>query len=99
MFRTRKFNTCPPSPKEFTVPVSQDFMTDDGTRCSHIVQVPASSIAQQLPNISDYKLSALLRSGVPLDVVPSNILDAVPTEAQASAFLDSLSKSNSSNNE
>lgn len=99
MFRTRKFNTCPPSPKEFTVPVSEDFMTEDGTRCSHVVQVPASSIGQDLPNISDYKLSALLRAGVPLDVVPSNILDAAPSEAQASAILDSLSQSNPSNND
>ena len=97
MFRTRKFNTCPPSPKEFNVLVPEDFMTEDGTRCSHVVQVPASSIGQNLPNISDYKLSALLRAGVPLDVVPSNILDAAPTEAQASAFLDNLSKSNNSN--
>lgn len=99
MFRTRKFNTCPPSPKEFTVPVSQDFLTEDGTRCSHTVFVPASSIGHDLPNIADYKLSALLRAGVPLDVVPSNILDAAPTEAQASALLDSLSQSNPSNNE
>lgn len=99
MFRTRKFNTCPPSPKDFTVPVSQDFMTEDGTRCSHIVEVLASSIGQDLPNIQDYKLSALLRAGVPLDVVPSNILDAAPTEAEASALLDNLSKSNPLNNE
>ena len=99
MFRTRKFNTCPPSPKEFSVPVPEDFISDDGTRCSHVVHVPASSIGQALPNINDYKLTSLLRAGVPLDVVPSNILDAAPTEAQASAFLDSLSQSNPSNND
>lgn len=99
MFRTRKFNTCPPSPKEFTVPVPQDFITEDGTRCSHVVQVLASTIGNDLPLIEDYKLSVLLRAGVPLDAVPSNILDDAPTEAQASAFLDSLSQSNTSNNE
>lgn len=99
MFRTRKFNTCPPSPKDFTVPVSQDFMTEDGTRCSQTVLVPASAIGSDLPNTKDYKLSALLRAGVPLDAVPSNILDVAPTEAQASALLDSLSQFNPSNNE
>lgn len=99
MFRTRKFNTCPPSPKDFTVPVAQDFMTEDGIRCSHVVNVPASSLGYDLPNTKDYKLSALLRAGVPLDVVPSNILDAAPSEAQASALLDSLNQSNLSKND
>lgn len=98
MFRTRKFNTCPPTPKEFTVPVTKDFFSEDGTRCSHVVLVNASSIGNDLPNIVDYKLSALLRAGVSLDVVPSNVLDAGPSEAEASAILDSLS-SNTSNNE
>ena len=98
MFRTRKFNTCPPSPNEFTVPILQDYISEDGTRFSHVVEVNASSIGNDLPNIEDYRLSALLRAGVPLDVVPSNILDVAPTEAQASAILDSLS-SNQSNNE
>lgn len=99
MFRTRKFNTCPPSPKEFSVPIVQDYTSDDGTRCSHVVEVPASSLGQNLPNVHDYKLSALLRAGVPLDVVPSNILDVAPSEAQASAILDNLTQSNTLNNE
>ena len=96
MFRTRKFNTCPPVPKEFTVPILQDYLEKDGTKCSHVVDVPANTVGSDLPNIQDYKLSALLSAGVPLDVVPSNILDASPTEAQASAILDTLS-SNTSN--
>lgn len=91
MFRTRKFNTCPPVPKEFTVPILQDYFEKDGTKCSHVVDVPSNFIGSDLPNIEDYKLSALLRAGVPLDVVPSNVLDVAPTEAEASAFLDTLS--------
>lgn len=97
MFRTRQFNTCSPSPKEFTVPVTKDFYSEDGMRCSHVVEVNASSIGDNLPNIEDYKLSALLRAGVPLDVVPTNVLDNVPSEADASAILDKLSSNISKN--
>lgn len=99
MFRTRKFNTCPPSPKEFFVPVLQDYLSEDGTRLCHVVEVNASTIGSNLPNIKDYKLSSLLRAGVPLDVVPSTVLDAAPSEAEASAILDNLSSSNPSNND
>ena len=90
MFRTRKFNTCPPVPKEFTVPILLDYFEKDGTKCSHVVDVPSNTVGSDLPNIEDYKLSALLRAGVPLDAVPSNVLDVAPTEAQVSAFLDTL---------
>lgn len=90
MFRTRKFNTCPPVPKEFTVPILQDYFEKDGTKCSHVVDVPSNTVGSDLPDIEDYKLSALLRAGVPLDAVPSNVLDVAPTEAQVSAFLDTL---------
>lgn len=90
MFRTRKFNTCPPVPKEFTVPILQDYFEKDGTKCSHVVHVPSNTVGSDLPNIEDYKLSALLRAGVPLDAVPSNVLDVAPTESQVSAFLDTL---------
>lgn len=93
MFRTRKFNTCPPSPKEFVVPVTKDFVSDDGTRYSEVVEVNASSIGSNLPNTEDYKLSALLRAGVPLNFVSSNVLDNGPSEAEASAILDSLPQS------
>lgn len=98
MFRTRKFNTCPPVPQEFTVPILQDYFEKDGTKCSRVLDVPSNTVGSDLPNIHDYKLSALLRAGVPLDVVPSNVLDVAPSEAEASAILDSLS-SNPSNNE
>lgn len=97
MFRTRKFNTCPPSPKEFVVPVTKDFISDDGTRCSEVVEVNASSIGSDLPNMEDYKLSSLLRAGVPLNFVSPNILDNGPSEAEASAILDSLPQSNPNN--
>lgn len=90
MFRTRKFNSCPPVPKEFTVPILQDYFEKDGTKCSHVVDVPSNTVGSDLPNVEDYKLSALLRAGVPLDALPSNVLDVAPTEAEASAFLDSL---------
>lgn len=99
MFRTRKFNTCPPVPKEFTVPILQDYFEKDGTKCSHVVDVPSNTVGSDLPNTEDYKLSALLRAGVPLDAVPSNVLDVAPTESQASAILDNLSSSNPSNND
>lgn len=99
MFRTRKFNTCPPVPTDFTVPILQDYYEKDGTKCSHLVNVPSNTVGSELPNIADYKLSALLRAGVPLDAVPSNVLDVAPTEAQASAILDNLSSFNPSNND
>ena len=99
MFRTRKFNTCPPSPKEFVVPVTKDIVDEDGTRYSEVVEVNASSIGSNLPNTEDYKLSALLRAGVPLNFVSSDVLDNGPSEAEASAILDSLPSSNPSNNE
>lgn len=96
MFRTRKFNTCPPSPKEFVVPVTKDIVAEDGTRYSEVVEVNASSIGSNLPNTEDYKLSALLRAGVPLNFLSSNVLDNGPSEAEASAILDSLPQSNPS---
>lgn len=98
MFRTRKFNTCPPSPKEFSVPVLQDIFSEDGTRLCHVVEVNSSTIGSNLPHIQDYKLSSLLRAGVPLDFVSSTVLDAAPSESEASALLDNLSSSNPSNN-
>ena len=99
MFRTRKFNTCPPTPKEFTIPVLRDYFENDGTKCSHVLDVSSNTVGPDLPNIEDYKLSALLRAGVPLNFVSPNVLDNGPSEAEASAILDSLSQSNPSNNE
>lgn len=98
MFRTRKFNTCPPVPREFHVPILQDYFDDNGVKYSHVVFVPAYTVGSNLPSVEDYKLSALLRAGVPLDVVSSNVLDSAPSEADASAILDKLS-SNTSNND
>lgn len=99
MFRTRKFNTCPPTPKEFSIPVLQEYIETDGTKCSHVVNVSSDTISSDLPNIEDYKLSALLRSGVPLNFVSPNVLDTAPSEAEASAILDAISSSNPSNND
>lgn len=97
MFRTRKFNTCPPSPREFNVPILQDYFDDNGIKYSRVVDVPANTVGSNLPSIEDYKLSALLRAGVPLDVVSTNVLDNVPSEADASAILDKLSSNTSKN--
>lgn len=92
MFRTRKFNTCPPTPKEFTIPVLQDYFENDGTKCSHVLDVPSNTVGSDLPNIEDYKLSSLLAAGVPLNPVSPNVLDNGPSEAEANAFLDALDK-------
>lgn len=97
MFRTRKFNTCPPTPKEFTIPVLQDYFEKDGTKCSHVLDVSSNTVGSDLPNTEDYQLSALLRAGVPLDFVSPNVLDNAPTEADATAFLDTLEKKSTSN--
>lgn len=97
MFRTRKFNTCPPSPKEFSVPVLQEYYEADGTKCCHVVNVPSSSVGHDLPNIEDYQLSSLLAAGVPLNPVSSNVLDNAPSEAEANVFLDSLDKLTNTN--
>lgn len=97
MFRTRKFNTCPPTPKEFSIPVLQDYFEKDGTKCSHVLDVPSNTVGSDLPNTEDYQLSALLRAGVPLDFVSPNVLDNAPSEADVSAFLDTLEKNTDTN--
>lgn len=97
MFRTRKFNTCPLVPREFRVPILQDYFDDNGVKYCHVVDVPANTVGSNLPSIEDYKLSALLRAGVPLDVVSSNVFDSAPSEADASAILDKLSSNTSKN--
>lgn len=98
MFRTRKHSSLHASPHVFNVPQIKDSYLSDGTKVSHLVSVPFTSIGSDIPKPSEYKLHALLAAGVPLSPVSPTILDTAPTSEAASKFLDSLDKSDKPTN-
>jgi hypothetical protein len=98
MFRTRKHSALHASPHVFNVPLIRDSFLADGTKVSHLVFVPFTTLGADIPKPSQYKLHALLAAGVPLSPVSATILDSAPSSDVASKFLDSLDKSDNSNN-
>lgn len=98
MFRTRKHSALHASPHVFNVPHIKDSYLSDGTKVSHLVSVPFTTLATDIPKPSEYKLHALLAAGVPLSPVSPTILDTAPTSDVASKFLDSLDKSDKPTN-
>lgn len=93
MFRTRKHSALHASPHVFNVPKIKDSYLSDGTKVSHLVSVPYTTIDSDIPKPSEYKLHALLAAGVPLSPVSPTILDTAPSTEAAANFLDSLDKS------
>lgn len=63
----------------------------NGVDVVHYVEQPSSVISDAMPLSEDYKLSSLLAAGVPLNVVPSEILSDTPTSSQIEQFSNKLS--------
>lgn len=90
MFRFRKLNTqfAPPQPIFEDV---EHHEIVNGVDVVTFVKQDCQVSALQLPNPADYKLSTLLASGVPMNVIPTDLLSETPTSHQIDNFVDKLS--------
>lgn len=93
MFKVRKHSGLTSTPSDFNVDVPVIEVDKNGTRLQRVVNVPISSIENNIPSPDEYRLSDLLAAGVPLRPVSANILDFSPSESEVSSFLDNLEKS------
>lgn len=93
MFKARKHTGLTSSPSDFNVDVPVIEVDKNGTRLQRVVNVPISSIENNVPSPDEYRLSDLLAAGVPLHPVSANILDNSPSESEVNSFLDKLEKS------
>lgn len=65
--------------------------TVNGVDIVHYVEQPCSVVSDAMPRTEDYRLSSLLAAGVPLNVVPTEILSNTPTSSQIEQFSQQLS--------
>ena len=63
----------------------------NGVDIVHFVEQSSSVVSDSMPLAEDYKLSSLLAAGVPLNVVPTEILSDSPTSSQLEQFSQKLS--------
>lgn len=90
MFKARKHTGLTSSPSDFNVDVPVIEVDKNGTRLQRVVNVPISSIENNIPSPDEYRLSDLLAAGVPLHPVSANIFDSSPSESEVTSFLDKL---------
>lgn len=90
MFRFRKLNVqfAPPQPIFEDV---EHHEIVNGVDIVTFVKQDCRVSASQLPNPADYKLSTLLASGVPMNVIPTDMLSDTPTSQQIDNIVDKLS--------
>lgn len=93
-FRKHSCRFANPSP---LYDVVEHHEVENGVEVVHYVEQPTSVISDAMPLSEDYKLSSLLAAGVPLNVVPTEILSDTPTSSQIEQFTNKLS--DNSNNE
>lgn len=80
-FRNCSFNpSFPRSVKVMDDVIKCDIV--DGVEVETVVQVDASEIAETFPDVDDYKLSALMATGQPLNVVDPAILSNPYSDAE-----------------
>lgn len=92
MFRHRKFTSIPVVPRPIMDEVQVEKVDENGVITVNFVERPNSVLESELPNCSDYQLSGLLAANVPLQPVNSQVLDAVPTDAQLDAAMTDLER-------
>lgn len=68
MFRTRKHSALHASPHVFNVPQIKDSYLSDGTKISHLVSVPFTTIGSDIPKPSSINCMLFL-----LQVCPSHL--------------------------
>lgn len=95
-FRFRKHSCRFADPTQI-YDVVEHHETVNGVDIVHFVEQPCSVVSDAMPLSEDYKLSSLLAAGVPLNVVPTEILSDTPTTSQIEQFSKKLS--DNSNNE
>lgn len=80
-FRNCYFNpSFPPSCKVVDDVIKRDIV--DGVEVETVVQVDASEIAETFPDVDDYKLSALMATGQPLNAVDPAIFSNPFSDAE-----------------
>ena len=90
MFRFRKLNVqFAPSHSIFEDVEHHEIV--NGVDVVTFVKQDCQVSASQLPNPADYKLSTLLASGVPMNVIPTDMLSDTPTSQQIDSIVGKLS--------
>lgn len=80
-FRNCSFNpSFPRSCKVMDDVIKRDIV--DGVEVETVVQVDASEIAKTFPDVDDYKLSALMATGQPLNAVDPAIFNNPYSDAE-----------------
>lgn len=80
-FRNCSFNpSFPRSCKVMDDVINRDIV--DGVEVETVVQVDASEIAESFPDVDDYKLSALIATGQPLNAVDPAIFSNPYSDAE-----------------
>lgn len=95
-FRFRKHSVRFSNPQPI-FDVVEHHEVENGVEVVHFVEQSTSVISDAMPLAEDYKLSSLLAAGVPLNVVPTEILSNTPTSSQIEQFSNKLS--DNTNNE
>ena len=99
MFKFRK-PLCPlasPVPVSEELPVSS--VNANGVEIVRFVTQPVSVGSADIPPCDEYKLSDLLAAGVPLNSVPTDILDQSPSDTQIEKFANTLDNNKLDNND
>lgn len=89
-FRFRKHSARFANPQPI-YDVVEHHEVEKGVEIVHFVEQSTSVISDAMPLAEDYKLSSLLAAGVPLNVVPTEILSNTPTSSQIEQFSEKLS--------
>lgn len=90
MFRFRKLNVHFAPPQSIFEDVEHHEIVN-GVDVVTFVKQDCQVSASQLPNPADYKLSTLLASGVPMNVIPTDMLSDTPTSQQIDSIVGKLS--------
>lgn len=90
MFRFRKLNTQFAPPQPIFEDVEHHEIVNGVDTVTYVKQDCQVS-ASQLPDPADYKLSTLLASGVPMNVIPTDMLSDTPTSQQIDSIVSKLS--------
>lgn len=90
MFRFRKLNVKLAPPQSIFEDVEHHEIVN-GVDVVTFVKQDCQVSASQLPRPADYKLSTLLASGVPMNVIPTDMLSNKPTSEQIDNIVSKLS--------
>lgn len=89
MFRFRKLNVQFAPPQSIFEDVEHHEIVN-GVDVVTFVKQDCRVSASQLPKPADYKLSTLLASGVPMNVIPTDLLSDKPTSQQIDNIVSKL---------